>query len=42
MSSSQYVGGPSEREAWRIVGEALWPFVTQHIGANPDAVREER
>jgi hypothetical protein len=37
LSSSQYVGGPTEREAWRIVTEALYPFVTQYQAANPDA-----
>jgi hypothetical protein len=37
MKSSAYVGGPSEREAWRGAMEALGPYETQHIGANPDA-----
>lgn len=32
MNASQYVGGPSERDAWRTAFEALGSVVTQHTG----------
>ena len=32
LYGSQYVGGPSEREAWQTVVEAIGPFETQHVG----------
>lgn len=35
MHGSAYVGGPSEREAWRGVLDALGPFETQHTGQHP-------
>lgn len=32
LSSSAYVGGPTEREAFRVASNALGPLATQHIG----------
>lgn len=32
LSGSQYVGGPTEREAFRTAMEKLQPFVTEHRG----------
>lgn len=34
LISSQYVGGPSEREAWQIASEALGAVATQHQGTS--------
>lgn len=36
LTSSAYVGGPSEREAWQTATLALGEVATQHQGANPD------
>jgi hypothetical protein len=33
LRGTQYVGGPTEREAYRIIDEALGSVATQHIGA---------
>jgi hypothetical protein len=35
LMGSQYVGGPSEREAWRIATEALRSVATEHRGQDP-------
>lgn len=37
MGSSAYVGGPTEREVWHIVADALGPLATQHISAGEPA-----
>lgn len=36
LRSSAYVGGPTEREAFRTASETLGPLATQHIGVNTD------
>jgi hypothetical protein len=39
MRGSEYVGGPTEREAWRAALTALGPYETQHQGQDPERVR---
>lgn len=36
-TNSQYVGGPTEREAYQIAMDALGAVVTQHTADNPEA-----
>lgn len=40
MRSSEYVGGPSERDAWRTAVSELGAVATQHQGMDPDAAGE--
>jgi hypothetical protein len=41
LSSSQYVGGPSQREAWRIAAEALGPLATEHTAQGAGSTSPE-
>ena len=38
MRDSEYVGGPSQRDAWREAFAVLAPFATEHKAANREQV----
>lgn len=40
MRGSEYVGGPSERDAWQAALRVLGPLETQHIGVESKGIQE--